>query len=198
MEQARINCKTVSKILVDEKMSIVDGKLLQIDNSLFPSVSRWIAGDDRKRIIQFIEWNMNAIVKHVDQIFDRIKSMLHNDLAMIRLEEDVELLLSIIQDLNGMAFGFKNMKQTYHKDATIVSTIDTLEQNRAKLVQHIIKRLVLYITKGIQNTVSSNSLNTATTHNVNSINPTNIVNNSAYTANTNNGSATTAVQTIVN
>jgi hypothetical protein len=120
-------------------MIILNDKTLQIDNSFFPFLTRWYKGDDRRRIVDFIDYNLKKIMEHVEMIFSDIENHRNNN-NKIALEECYTKLQEISRDLIGAADGFKSMKQTYHADTALISHIDLLDQNRNLYVSRIIKR----------------------------------------------------------
>lgn len=152
LQEICINCITVSRLRAQEKMSISGENLFQIDNSMFPSISRWISGDDRTRIIQFIQHNMEQAMIHVCQIFQEIQS---GKATRIQIEEFIEQLLRVCCCLDSMVHGFKAMKQTYETDAKILSNIDYLDKLRTTYVQRIIKQCTECIMQGISTSTTS-------------------------------------------
>lgn len=58
-EEIFINLTVLSKIEPGDKLFLKDNTLLNIDTSLFPSLTRWLNGSNRMTILYFINQLLN-------------------------------------------------------------------------------------------------------------------------------------------
>lgn len=118
-EEVFINLTVLSKIMPGDKLLLENDKLLNIDVSYVPCVTRWLKGICRMDILQFISHVLsNAFLYHQQWITEK------NDPQLFRLTADLKNALT----------GLYNLKQTYVTDKLVQAELDVMMENiRAKL-----------------------------------------------------------------
>ncbi len=112
-EEIFINLTVIANISSGDKL-IIDEKFLNIDTSLFPSVTRWLKGVNRNNVLEFIT--------HILQdAFDA------NDKWVA--EKNGQMLIRLMSDLKNSLKGLNNLKQTYPNDKLVHSEIDVMMEN---------------------------------------------------------------------
>ena len=116
LEEILINLSLISKIENGNKL-IINDKYINIDNSYFNFVTRWLFGNSRMQTMEFIREMLN-------------QSFLH---GFKLLQEDSEtsnqLLLRLNSELKNSINGLTNLKQTYYTDKAIQAKIDVMIEN---------------------------------------------------------------------
>lgn len=116
-----INLTLISKIEVGNKLFHYD-KYINIDNSYFPSITRWFYGNNRKASINFIS---QILSKSFEYFFE---------LIIVNNTESSQKSLRLNNDLKNSINGLTNLKLTYNYDKLIQSEIDVMIDNiRSKL-----------------------------------------------------------------
>lgn len=113
-----INLKSISRIQPYEKIHIVDNKFIIRDERIFQFIQRWLNGDNRKQILEFIK----KIVETCEQILEN-KQISEKD------------YLKIIQILPSFMIGLENLKLTYHNDKITKYILENLIDHITKLLE---------------------------------------------------------------
>jgi len=113
-----INLKSISRIQPYEKIHIVDNKFIIRDERIFQFIQRWLNGDNRKQILEFIK----KIVETCEQILEN-KQISEKD------------YLKIIQILPSFIIGLENLKLTYHNDKITKYILENLIDHITKLLE---------------------------------------------------------------
>ncbi len=116
LEEILINLSLISKIENGNKL-IINDKYINIDNSYFNFVTRWLFGSSRMNTIEFIREMLN-------------QSFLHGiKLIQEDSESSNQLLLRLNSELKNSINGLNNLKQTYYTDKAIQAKIDVMIEN---------------------------------------------------------------------
>jgi hypothetical protein len=113
-----INLKSISRIQPYEKIHIVDNKFIIRDERLFQFIQRWLNGDNRKQILEFIK-----------KIVDTCEQILGNKQLS---EKDY---MKIIQILPSFIIGLENLKLTYQNDRITKYILENLIDHITKLIE---------------------------------------------------------------
>jgi hypothetical protein len=112
-ETVFINLTVISTISSGDKLTLED-KFLNIDNSYFQCVTRWMKGVNRNETLKFINEVLTEAFKWNDKWIE---------------EKNVDLLLRLMTYLKNALKGLNNMKQTYPNDKLVHSEIDVMMEN---------------------------------------------------------------------
>jgi hypothetical protein len=116
-----INLTLISKIEVGNKLFNED-KYINIDNSYFPSITRWFYGNNRKTSINFISQILSKSFEYF------------SELIIANNSESSKKSLRLNSDLKNSINGLTNLKLTYNYDKLIQSEIDVMIDNiRSKI-----------------------------------------------------------------
>lgn len=122
IEDVFVNLRLISKIEPGNRLINDSEKYINIDNSYFPSITRWFKGTNRNMNLQFVNFILTKAFEFNDELLNT-----NND-------ESVRKLLRLNTDLKGASNGLLNLKQTYKADKLIQSEIDVMVDNiRSKL-----------------------------------------------------------------
>jgi hypothetical protein len=122
-EDIFVNLTLIAKIEAGNKLiRNKSDKFLNIDTSYFPSLTRWINGNNRTNIMAFI----NLVLHKAFELNDMI--------VKEKNDSDAQLLFRLTSDLKNSLNGLNNLKQTYSSDKLVQSEIDVMIDNiRSKL-----------------------------------------------------------------
>lgn len=121
LDDVFINLTLISKIEIGNKL-IKNGKYVNIDNSYFSFLSRWLYGSNRKETIYFITHILNKAFEYC------------SELVTINNVESAQHSLRLNSDLKNSINGLTNLKLTYSYDKLVQSEIDVMIDNiRSKL-----------------------------------------------------------------
>ena len=132
------------KINVGDKLSCNSDKVI-IDNSYFPSITRYYYGEDRKITIELIKNTINELINITDNIFrneiaiqknDKEKEIRKNSTNNFFKYSNEELLKKILFSSTSCIKGLNNLKKTYDLDQYITSELDIFIE---KLINRIDK-----------------------------------------------------------
>jgi hypothetical protein len=116
LEEILINLSLISKIDNGNKL-VINDKYINIDNSYFNFVTRWLFGSSRMNTMEFIREMLN-------------QSFLHGiKLIQEDSESSNQLLLRLNSELKNSINGLNNLKQTYYTDKAIQAKIDVMIEN---------------------------------------------------------------------
>lgn len=123
-----VNLTLISKIEVGNKL-IKNDKYVNIDTSFFPSITRWLYGQNHVDILKFI----NVILS---------RSFEYNDkLTREKTEESRQNVIRLNNTLTNVIGGLSNLMQTYHYDKLAQSSIEvminTIRSNLNLQLKHI-------------------------------------------------------------
>jgi hypothetical protein len=128
LQDISINLRLISKIEVGDKLYIND-KYVSIDNSYFPSVTRWFRGLNRNNNIDFI----NLILT---------KGYKFNDSILLEKPHDYsQIIFGLTNDFKNSINGLLNLKQTYCSDKLIQSELDVIVENIRNKIESNYKKL---------------------------------------------------------
>lgn len=118
-EEIFINLKVISRLKPGLKL-VVQNNLLNIDNTLFQTVVRWLYGAGRTVSIEFIE----RVVTKAFEFNERVVTS--DDKAKDPLTSECRnhTIIRLTTDLNNCIDGLNNLKQTYSSDSLVSSRID--------------------------------------------------------------------------
>lgn len=112
-EEIFINLTVIANISSGDKL-IIDDKFLNIDTSMFPSVTRWFKGINRNNILGFIA--------------NVLKVAFEANTKWVA-EKNGQMLIRLMSDLKNALKGLNNLKQTYPNDKLVHSEIDVMMEN---------------------------------------------------------------------
>jgi hypothetical protein len=112
-EQIFINLTVISNISSGNKL-VMDEKFLNIDNSYFPFITRWLKGMNRSDILSFI----GNVLENAFEANDKWVK-----------EKNGQMLIRLMSDLKNALKGLNNLKQTYPNDKLVHSEIDVMMEN---------------------------------------------------------------------
>lgn len=112
-EEIFINLTVIANISSGDKL-IIDDKFLNIDTSMFPSVTRWLKGVNRNNILEFIT--------------NVLKEAFEANTKWVA-EKNGQMLIRLMSDLKNALKGLNNLKQTYPNDKLVHSEIDVMMEN---------------------------------------------------------------------
>jgi hypothetical protein len=128
LQDISVNLRLISKIEVGNKLSLNE-KYINIDNTYFQSVTRWIRGLNRNNNIYFI----NSILSRAFQL---------NDLILLEKQVDYyQTIFRLTTDLKNSISGLSNLKQTYCNDKLIQSELDVIIENIRNKIESNYKKL---------------------------------------------------------
>lgn len=108
-----VNLTLISRIEVGNKL-IRNDKHVNIDTSYFPSITRWLYGQNHIDILKFINTILN-------------KSFEYNDiLTKDKNDESRQNLIRLNNILSNVINGLSNLMQTYHYDKLTQSSIEVM------------------------------------------------------------------------
>lgn len=108
-----VNLTLISRIEVGNKL-IRNDKHVNIDTSYFPSITRWLYGQNHIDILKFINTILN-------------KAFEYNDiLTKDKNEESRQNLIRLNNILSNVINGLSNLMQTYHYDKLTQSSIEVM------------------------------------------------------------------------
>lgn len=108
-----VNLTLISRIEVGNKL-IRNEKHVNIDTSYFPSITRWLYGQNHIDILKFINTILN-------------KAFEYNDiLTKDKNEESRQNLIRLNNILSNVINGLSNLMQTYHYDKLTQSSIEVM------------------------------------------------------------------------
>lgn len=108
-----VNLTLISRIEVGNKL-IRNNKHVNIDTSYFPSITRWLYGQNHIDILKFINTILN-------------KAFEYNDiLTKDKNEESRQNLIRLNNILSNVINGLSNLMQTYHYDKLTQSSIEVM------------------------------------------------------------------------
>ena len=175
-----VNLTLISRIEVGNKL-IRNDKHVNIDTSFFPSITRWLYGQNHVDILKFINTILN-------------KAFYYNDvLTKDTNEESRQNLIRLNNTLSNVINGLSNLMQTYNYDKLTQSSIEVMINTiRDKLNLQL--KHIHYVYNENKNHTKSNITNLLPTiqeHNIDETNETNNENNketlsNSLTLNTNN------------
>ncbi|VBB17845.1 hypothetical protein YASMINEVIRUS_308 [Yasminevirus sp. GU-2018] len=114
----QINLRLLSDIKEGEKIMIVEGRWMKVDQRYVQSVRRWWTEDSRDRTLSFIEHVITSAKEHCNTAVGKV---LKNE----DKQDNMTKLLTLQSLLNGSLTGLGRMMTTYGEDKHNRATIET-------------------------------------------------------------------------
>jgi len=138
-EQIFINLKVISRLKPGLKL-VVHDNLLNIDNTFFQTLVRWVNGSGRSVSVDFIEHVVTKAFEFNERVVssdDKVKDPLTSECRN-------HIIIRLSSDLSNCIDGLSNLKQTYSSDSLIQSRIDYIVDkikvrttNNSKLLERL-------------------------------------------------------------
>jgi hypothetical protein len=120
LEDLVVNLKSISSVRVGEKLYVTrDSRYLVRDERVFQSVVRYLTGDSRGRIMDFV---------------DRVLADLYMHLAATDVDEWKRVRL--VRLLPSVLVGLENIKTTYQSDKVVLFRLENLVDS----LRHALKK----------------------------------------------------------
>lgn len=137
LNELRLDLKVLAQIQRGQKLRQTNGRTIigPEDRGFFQSIQRKISRDSREKSIKIIE---NIISRTFDKIDDLLKS---GCITIYENKKDpgpsevkdhnitIHNIINLINDLIRASHGIENLKETYKRDATIISQIEIIMSN---------------------------------------------------------------------
>jgi hypothetical protein len=119
-----VNLKFLSNVQDGEKIMIVDGKSMRIDQRYGQFARRWMSGDSREKVIKFVRYVIAAAKNCCNIAVNEI-----NNTKNIKTDREYHLqtLIKFHADLNAARSGLGRMAITYSDDKQNHAQIETIQ-----------------------------------------------------------------------
>ena len=131
----QINLRLLGDLKEGEKVMIVDGKYMQVDQRYGQSLRRYWTDDSRNRTVYFIEHVIEAAKKYCNEAVDKIN--MEND-KQINLEK----LINIQSLLRSSLTGLSRISATYSNDKHNMATVETFRTTIQTFCDQDLKRAI--------------------------------------------------------
>ncbi len=129
----QINLRLLGDLKEGEKVMIVDGKYMQVDQRFGQSLRRYWTEDSRNRTVYFIEHVIEAAKKYCNEAVEKINS---DNNKLINLEK----LINIQSLLRSSLTGLSRISATYSNDKHNMATIETFRTTIQTFCDQDLKR----------------------------------------------------------
>lgn len=129
----QINLRLLSDVKEGEKLMVIDGKCITVDQRYIQSFRRYWTADSRERTLRFI-----------NHLIDTAKQYCNNAVLKIKSEENrqinLEKLINIQSLLRSASTGLGRMATTYAEDKRNLATIETYKSTITVFCDQDLKR----------------------------------------------------------
>ncbi len=145
------NLKILSRIKANNKLYFKDGQF-HIDNAKTQSISRWWTAESRQKTIQELESFIQRLFQTIDSIYNRENNTSGNLISnnyyesssseVVFKEANSTVLIQFSNEISNAITGLANLKTTYSKDITTLSSLEIIIEKlsiRMKKIQNILK-----------------------------------------------------------
>jgi hypothetical protein len=131
----QINLRLLSDIKEGEKIMILDGRFMQVDNRYAQSFRRYISSDSRLRTLNFIEHVIIWAKKYCGDAVEKIYSNVDR-------KYNLEMLISLQSLLKSSLTGLSRISTTYANDKHNLATIETFKSTIVTFCDQDLKKAI--------------------------------------------------------
>jgi hypothetical protein len=136
LPELNLNLRIIARLQENDKLYVRDYKFLEIDNSIFQTITRTIKnmmvdGYNREDIIDYLLFL-------ADQTISISNKLLHKDPSLVHYEASISLD-DLVDNIKQSILGLEKLKITYHSNDAIQSRLDTIIQTLNKRVVFLSK-----------------------------------------------------------
>jgi hypothetical protein len=134
----QINLRLLSDIKEGEKLMVVDGRCITVDQRYVQMVRRYWTSDSRERTLRFINHLIIAAKKYCDEAVEKVKVCKNNQIK----QDNLEKLINIQSLLRSSTTGLGRMATTYADDKRNLATINTFCSTISVFCDQDLKRAI--------------------------------------------------------
>jgi len=134
-QEVQINLRLLADVKEGEKLMVVDGRHITVDQRYAQSLRRYWTSDSRGRTLRFINHLIIAAKKYCD---DAVKKVIADD----KKQDNLEKLINIQSLLRSSTTGLGRMAATYSDDKQNLATIETYKSTITVFCDQDLKRAI--------------------------------------------------------
>ena len=131
----QINLRLLADVKEGEKLMVIDGKCITVDQRYVQSVRRYWTSDSRERTLRFINHLIESAKKYCNEAVDKVKK---NESK----QDNLEKLINIQSLLKNATTGLGRMVTTYADDKLNLATIDTFKSTITVFCDQDLKKAI--------------------------------------------------------